>query len=224
VEHLKDARADILVAPLLAVERGHNILNDDDQAAIGTVYFLARPNPHPEDLGLAVNAMNDWIVRARESGEFARWVRSGATVADGAEAVRREARSQWYHVLRRSTAWSRLGDDREQVTWDMLVLMWQVIGRLVRGGAPARVVFVDSAFTPRQAALPPQPDTPETSLLHSVRDVLRCYLVDGRGAVEEDHRFIVRALYQPLWQMLDRCLEAQSRATRHGGAGPELPA
>jgi hypothetical protein len=223
VEHLKDARADILVAPLLAVERGHNILNDDDQAAIGTVYFLARPNPHPEDLGLAVNAMNDWIIRAQDSGAFAQWVRSGATVADGAEAVRREARSQWYHLLRRSIAWSRLGDDREQVTWDMLVLMWQVIGRLVRGGVPARVVFVDSAFTPRQAALPPLPDTPETSLLHSARDVLQRYLVDGHGAVDADHRFIVRALYQPLWQMLDRCLEAQSRATRHGGAGPELP-
>ncbi|MFF9000353.1 hypothetical protein ACF1GW_13230 [Streptomyces achromogenes] len=224
VEHLKDTRADILVAPLLAVERGHNILNDDDQAAIGTVYFLARPNPHPEDLGLAVNAMNDWIVRAQDSGEFAQWVRSGATVADGAEAVRREARSQWYRLLRRSIAWSRLGDDREQVTWDMLVLMWQVIGRLVRGGVPARVVFVDSAFTPRQAALPPLPDTPETSLLHSVRDVLERYLVNGHGAVEDEHRFIVRALYQPLWQMLDRCLEAQSRATRQGGAGPELPA
>jgi hypothetical protein len=105
----------------------------------------------------------------------------------------------------------------------MLVLMWQVIGRLVRGGVPARVVFVDSAFTPRQAALPPLPDTPETSLLHSARDVLQRYLVDGHGAVDADHRFIVRALYQPLWQMLDRCLEAQSRATRHGGAGPELP-
>ncbi|MFI0167993.1 hypothetical protein [Streptomyces sp. NPDC017095] len=223
VEHLREARADLLVAPLLAVERGHNILNHDDQAAIGTVYFLARPNPHPEDFGLAVNAVNDWIVRAQDNGDFARWVRGGATVADGAEAVRREARSHWYHVLRRSMAWSRLGDDREQVTWDLLVLMWQVVGRLVRGGVPARVVFVDSAFTPCRAAVPPGPDTPVTSLLHSVRHVLRHYLEDGHGA-PEDHRFIVRALYQPLWRMLDRCLEAQGRTAGHGTPGPGLPA
>ncbi|MER5766614.1 hypothetical protein [Streptomyces sp. NPDC001985] len=205
VEHLKDCRADILVAPLLAVERGHNILNDDARAAIGTVYFLARPNPHPDDLSLAVNAINDWIVRAVDSGEFAAWVRAGATVDDGAEEVRRRARTRWYQVLQRSMAWSRLGEDREQVTWDMLVLMWQVIGRLVRGGVPARVVFVDSAFAPHATAVPPRPDTPESSLLHSVLDVLGPYFGD-ESTVSGHDRFITRALYEPLWRMLHRCL------------------
>ncbi|WP_107116448.1 hypothetical protein [Streptomyces sp. NRRL F-4489] len=222
VENLKDCDADILVAPLLAVERGHNILNKDDEAAIGTVYFLARPNPHPEDLSLAVHAINDWIVRKQASGEFAQWVRSGATVADGAEAVRHKARSRWYQVLRRSMAWSRLRDDREQVTWDLLVLMWQVIGRLVRGGVPARVVFVDSAFTPRQAATPPRPDTPETSLLHSIHDVLRPYFADADTVPAHD-RFIVQALYKPLWRMLDRCLAEQSgtaQAATHSVSTP----
>lgn len=135
VEHLKDLNADVLVAPLLAVERGHNILNDDAVAAIGTVYFLARPNPHPDDLFLAVHAVNDWIVRAQQDGDFARWVASAETIEAGAEEVRRRARSRWYRLLRRSTAWSRLGDDREQITWDVLVLMWQVIGRLVAAGS-----------------------------------------------------------------------------------------
>ncbi|MER5981772.1 hypothetical protein [Streptomyces sp. NPDC001787] len=205
VEQLKDCRADILVAPLLAVERGHNILNDEAVAAIGTVYFLARPNPHPDDLGLAVHAINDWIVRAGDSGEFASWVRGGAHVEEGAEEVRRRARSRWYQVLQRSMAWSRLGDDREQVTWDLLVLMWQVIGRLVRGGVPARVVFVDAAFAPCASATPPGPDTPESSLLHSVLDVLRPYFA-GTGEKSEHDRFITEALYGPLWLMLNRCL------------------
>ncbi|MGW7414154.1 pPIWI_RE_Z domain-containing protein [Streptomyces sp. NPDC054863] len=205
VEHLKDCKADILVAPLLAVERGHNILNDADVAAIGTVYFLARPNPHPDDISLAVNAINDWVVRAMDSGEFGEWVRSGSSVDDGAEEVRRRARSRWYQVLQRSMAWSRLGKDREQVTWDMLVLMWQVIGRLVRGGVPARVVFVDSAFAPNRTAVPPQPDTAESSLLHSVLDVLRPYFAEG-SEVSAHERFIARALYEPLWETLNRCL------------------
>ncbi|MFC9863163.1 MULTISPECIES: pPIWI_RE_Z domain-containing protein [unclassified Streptomyces] len=210
VEHLKDCGADILVAPLLAVERGHNILNDESVAAIGTVYFLARPNPHPDDLALAVHAINDWIVRAMGDGTFATWVRSGATVEEGADEVRRQARSRWYQVLQRSMAWSRLGDDREQVTWDMLVLMWQVIGRLVRGGVPARVVFVDAAFAPYGSTTPPRPDTPESSLLHSVLDVLRPYFTDTGGKSGHD-RFITEALYGPLWLMLNRCLNPAPR-------------
>ncbi|MEU3963080.1 hypothetical protein AB0F42_25260 [Streptomyces buecherae] len=205
VEHLKDLNADILVAPLLAVERGHNILNDDAEAAIGTVYFLARPNPHPEDLALAVNAVNDWIVRAEQSGAFDAWVRGGGTIEEGAEEVRRQARRRWYQVLQRSLAWSRLGADREQVTWDLLVLMWQVIGRLVRGGVPARVVFVDAAFAPHRAATVAHADTPESSLLHSVLDVLDPYFAGG-DARPADEQFIVRALYEPLWRMLGRCL------------------
>ncbi|WP_419667570.1 hypothetical protein [Streptomyces sp. 2-1] len=205
VEHLKDLDANILVAPLLAVERGHNILNDDDEAAIGTVYFLARPNPHPEDLSLAVHAVNDWIVRAVTGGDFDTWVRGQATVEEGADEVRRLARSRWYQVLARSMAWSHLGEEaREQVTWDMLVLMWQVIGRLVRGGVPARVVFVDAAFAPNRGAVPPQADTPKSSLLHSVLDVLDPYFEGDTKSAEE--QFIAHALYGPLRGMLTRLL------------------
>jgi hypothetical protein len=205
VEHLKELEADILVAPLLAVERGHNILNDDAEAAIGTVYFLARPNPHPDDLSLAVNAINEWVVRMQtDDGGFSAWVRSGSTIEAGAEEFRRQARSRWYQLLRRPLAWSSLGDDREQVTWDMLVLMWQVIGRLVRGGVPARVVFVDAAFAPNRAASPPRPDTERSSLLHSVLAVLDPFFSDD--GMPADERFIVRALYEPLWRILSRCL------------------
>ena len=209
VEHLKDLDANILVAPLLAVERGHNILNDDDEAAIGTVYFLARPNPHPEDLSLAVHAVNDWIVRAVTGGDFDTWVQGQATVEEGADEVRRLARSRWYKVLARSMAWSHLGDEtREQVTWDMLVLMWQVIGRLVRGGVPARVVFVAAAFAPNRGAVPPQADTPKSSLLHSVLDVLDPYFEGDTKSAEE--QFIAHALYEPLRRMLTRLLATAS--------------
>ncbi|MEU5162049.1 hypothetical protein AB0G74_20930 [Streptomyces sp. NPDC020875] len=204
VEQLRDLDADILVAPLLAVERGHNILNEEAVAAIGTVYFLVRPNPHPDDLSLAVHAVNDWIVRAVTGGDFDTWVRGADTIEEGAAEVRGRARSRWYQVLERSMAWSRLGDERERVTWDLLVLMWQVIGRLLRGGVPAQVVFVDAAFAPNRAATPPHPDTPESSLLHSVLDVLDPYFDSGTKPPEE--QFIARALYEPLRRMLTRLL------------------
>ncbi|WP_225447823.1 hypothetical protein [Streptacidiphilus sp. P02-A3a] len=211
VETLSSTGAELLVAPLLAVERGHNILDIDRQyAAIGSVYFLARPNPRPDDLGLAVHAINDWIVRAMDSGEFAGWVRQGTTLGQGARTVRDLARSEWFAVLARSLAWSRLSDkDRSQVTWDLLVLIWQVIGRSVRGAVPTRVAFVDAAFAPRLATGGPsdEPDTAQTSLLHSIHATLRPYFTAGTALPAVD-RHIVQALYRPMWSALDRCLSA----------------
>ncbi|MFD4879184.1 hypothetical protein ACFWOB_38330 [Streptomyces sp. NPDC058420] len=208
VETLANTRAEILVAPLLAVERGHNILDlDRRHAAIGSIYFLARPNPRPDDLGLAVHAINDWIVRALDSGKFGDWVRGEPTLGLGARKVRDLARSEWYRVLARSMAWKGLGDDRERVTWDLLVLIWQVIGRSVRGAVPTRVAFVDAAFAPKLASGQPsdEPDTPETSLLHSIHAVLKPYFTQDTE-VPGDDRHIVRALYRPMWTALDRCL------------------
>ncbi|MBP5936923.1 hypothetical protein [Streptomyces acidiscabies] len=208
VENLANTRAEILVAPLLAVERGHNILDVDRRhAAIGSIYFLARPNPRPDDLGLAVHAINDWIVRARGSGDFDGWVRSEPSLALGARKVRDLARAKWFRVLARSMAWKGLGEDRESVTWDLLVLIWQVIGRSVRGAVPTRVAFVDAAFAPKLAVGQPtdEPDSPDTSLLHSIHAVLKPYFTQGTGVIEYD-RHIVRALYRPMWTALDRCL------------------
>ncbi|MER8231457.1 hypothetical protein [Streptomyces sp. NPDC094049] len=216
VEHLRDLDADVLVAPLLAVERGHNILNKGDEAAIGTVYFLARPNPHPDDLYQAVHAVNDWIVRAITGDDFGSLVRNAPSIEKGADEVRRAARSRWYQVLAHSMAWSRLGDERERVTWDMLVLMWQVIGRLVRGGVPARVVFVDVAFAPHTGVGDKRLDTAESSLLHSVLDVLEPYFEGDSKPAEE--RFIAQALYGPLRTMLGRLLAEPPTRT-----GPHAP-
>ncbi|WP_433610695.1 hypothetical protein ACQP2P_42005 [Dactylosporangium sp. CA-139114] len=206
VDNLAETPASVLVAPLLAVERGHNILNLDNQAAIGTAYFLVRPNPRPDDIILAVHAINDWIVRAIDSGEFDGWVRSKPGFGEAAREVRRLSRSKWYSVLARSLAWSRLGDDRDSITWDMLVLIWQVIGRLVRGNVAAKVVFVDAAFAPQLAELPAGRDTNETSLLHSMLHVLQPYFTDTSDK-PMDERFIVDALYRPLWLALSGCVE-----------------
>ncbi|MEV5543615.1 hypothetical protein AB0L13_43040 [Saccharopolyspora shandongensis] len=209
VETLAQTNAELLVAPLLAIERGHNILNELGKAAIGSVYFLVRPNPRPDDLVLAVHAVNDWSVRIQRDGRFAGWV-SGADTLDAAgRAFRTEARREWRRVLRRSTAWSRLGDDRESFTWDMLVVIWQVIGRLVRGGVSARVTFVDQAFAPESAAGRGM-DTAATSLLVSMHAVLQKYRSPDPANPEVPPRHdqqLVEALYAPLHEALGRCLE-----------------
>ncbi|WP_427922832.1 signal recognition particle [Streptomyces sp. cg40] len=196
---------DILVAPLLAVERGHNIVLSGGKAAIGSVYFLARPHPRPDDISLAIQAINDWAVRQLrdEGGVFRQGALAAATPDRAGRAFRNRARLQWNRYLTRRLAWSSLRDDEKTAfTWDQLVVMWQVIGRLVRGGVPARVVFVDAAFSPREAGFQAV-DTPETSLLASMREVLAPYFDDDpESELPPMDRSLVRELYEPLHRAL----------------------
>ncbi|MBW4720344.1 hypothetical protein [Saccharothrix obliqua] len=212
VDTLAGTGAELLVAPLLAVERGHNILNDQRYAAIGSVYFLVRPNPRPDDLALAVHAVNDWASRVMADGRFRTWATTAPSLDSAGRDFRRAARDEWRRVLGRSNAWQRLGVDRRSVTWDLLVVIWQVIGRLVRGGVPARVNFVDAAFAPN--LVEGRADTAETSLLVAMHELLDefCSPKPGTGAPDGERR-LVRALYGPLWAALARCLADASKGT-----------
>ena len=51
----------ILIAPMLSLERGYNILNKNSKAAIGSVYFLVRPMPVPNDISIIINKINSKI-------------------------------------------------------------------------------------------------------------------------------------------------------------------
>ncbi|WP_395297180.1 signal recognition particle [Kitasatospora hibisci] len=199
---------DLLVAPLLAVERGHNIVLGSGKAAIGSVYFLARPHPRPDDISLAVQSINDWATRQLRDrdGTFRQAALAAASPDRAAVAFRSTAFRQWTRYLTRRMAWSSLREDEKTAfTWDQLVVMWQVIGRLVRGGVPARVVFVDAAFSPREAGFQAA-DTPDTSLLASMRAVLAPYFGEAadEDAVEpaELDQSLVQELYEPLYRAL----------------------
>ncbi|MEV6974114.1 signal recognition particle [Kitasatospora sp. NPDC093806] len=199
---------EVLVAPLLAVERGHNIVLGSGKAAIGSVYFLARPHPRPDDISLAVQTINDWAARRLRDldGTFRQAALAAASPDRAAVAFRSSAFRQWARYLTRRLAWSSLREDEKTAfTWDQLVVMWQVIGRLVRGGVPARVVFVDAAFSPREAGFQAA-DTPDTSLLASMHSVLAPYFDEP---VDEDaaeptalDKSLVRELYEPLYRAL----------------------
>ena len=208
--------AEVLVAPLLAIERGHNILNDEGTAAIGSVFFLARPHPRPDDIGLAIQAVNDWAARTLRDGSFEELVRSKDSLDAAGKEFRHQARAKWRWLLNRQLAWSRLGrEEKASFTWDQLVVIWQVIGRLVRGGVPARVVFVDAPFAERQAR-GLTGDTAETSLLASMLHVLDPYCSDqadteppaSGSPVPALDRVLVTTLYKPLYAALSRLFPA----------------
>ncbi|MFF8841411.1 hypothetical protein ACF08N_01585 [Streptomyces sp. NPDC015127] len=218
----EDEDAELLVAPLMAIERGHNILTvpqvpgEDRVAAFGTVFFLARPHPRPDDLSLAVFAVNDWASRFvrnmadSASGTFSDLVAKASGLDEAGQQFRTVARGVWRRLLSRPYIYSVLTEqEKESFAWDHLVTIWQVIGRLVRGGVPARVVFVDAAFAPALAAAgapDPQPDRHhDPGLLVRLRDVLAPYLDDrpptSRFADPGDAA-LVNLLYRPLYEAL----------------------
>jgi hypothetical protein len=86
--------------------------------------------------------------------------------------------------------------------WTQLVSIWQVIGRLVRGGQPARVYFCDGAFAPRTGQRETdERDVVATSLLMGLREALDPYFAPS--TTEPDHE-LVQVLYQPLYEALSR--------------------
>lgn len=195
----------ILVAPLLAVERGHNIVLDDGTAAIGSVYFLVRPHDRPDDINLAIHAINDWAIRftGADSSPFFDLVHQQPTLNQAADEFRRHARERWRHYLTRSVARSALTEDeRKSFDWDQMVTMWQVIGRLVRGGVKARVKFCDAAFFPNTAAGTGAPDTARISLLSGFEHLLAPYFTSSRTQIPAADKTVAAALFQPFWDAL----------------------
>ncbi|MBW8485564.1 hypothetical protein [Actinomadura parmotrematis] len=209
-----DASAEVLVAPLMAVERGHNILNSAREAAFGTALFLVRPHPRPDDLSLAVFAVNDWAARfvrdrpRRDDRTGPRTFTDLVARAGGLDRAgldfRREARQEWRRLLSRRYVYSRLPAwEKDVFAWDQLVTLWQVIGRLVRGGVPARVVFVDAAFAPATARR--GDGGPVTDgLLESLHRVLGPYFAAPGGRTFDDPAdpAVARLLYEPLYNAL----------------------
>ncbi|MFI6630743.1 hypothetical protein ACIBI7_17885 [Nonomuraea fuscirosea] len=216
----EDYDAELLVAPLLAVERGHNILNTDRNAAFGTALFLARPHPRPDDLALAIFAVNDWVCRfVRDQrrpdnrtgpATFGELVAKAAGLDRAGLDFRHEARQEWRRLLSRRYVYSRLSPwEKRAFAWDQLVTMWQVIGRLVRGGVPARVVFVDASFAPKTArALSPGATGPvpvEDGLLSALHSILTPYFdarADPAAFPDPADPALARLLYQPLYNAL----------------------
>jgi hypothetical protein len=201
VDKLARTNAWLLVAPLLAVERGHNILNDEGVAALGAVYFLVRPHPRPDDITLAIQAINHWAIEQIENG-FAN--APGTSLDERGRKFLIAAYRQWRHLLHLPMVYSTLPSiEREAVTWSQLVSIWQVIGRLVRGGREARVYFCDAAFARRTADGDEGGDTPVSSLLVSMRRVLRPFFDDDRDVTQKvpspHERALVRILYGPFY-------------------------
>ena len=207
VSKFPSTEAWILIAPLMAIERGHNILNEVGKAAFGAAYFLVRPHPRPDDINFAIHSINRWAVEKHNDVD---WLTNQCednllTVDKVGQAFLDATYRQWRYLLRLPMIYSTLPPkQREAVIWNQLVSIWQVIGRLIRGGSPARVIFCDAAFALNTAHQDEQGDTPQSSLLVGMQEVLRPYFSSKytRGITRTD-KALVQAPYEPFYNALE---------------------
>lgn len=188
----------ILIAPLMALERGYNILNKSNKAAIGSVYFLVRPMPIPNDLSTVINKINSEAIKnlnckqSKDISEHMEWVKDN----------RDESLKNMQTLLIKS---ERLGykqldlKAREALCMTLFVTMCQVIGRLIRGGCEARVHFCDAKFAPNTVIN--KEDKAETSILVGIIKTLD-KLMESEDTIERE---LARKLYYPFYKGLKEC-------------------
>lgn len=140
IESFGSLSADILVAPLKVVCRGHNILQPggSSASAIASIFVLVRPVPPTDTPARAL---------AHVSYDAARTPTSSSRPGDAVAAMRRRAEHQLRHIQQNAGPFGQLPADlRHHVLCDVLVDLAQLAGRARRGGTDVRVYLVDGAF------------------------------------------------------------------------------
>jgi len=142
LERFANENADVLIAPLLAISRGYNILDDTKGSLFGSVFFMIRPYPIPQDMTYLIQLLHaklpDFIERADFEGKLYR---------QALDLIRSESNSLLHRMYRKPDYWSVLNPaERKTIAWYTFIPVWQTIGRLLRKGTPARVFYCDGKF------------------------------------------------------------------------------
>jgi hypothetical protein len=189
---------DILVAAEMSIQRGYNILNSADTAALGAVVYLTRSHPPPSDLAFPLSLVSQLAMQHLQHPARA----APGEAADIARQLRSDARHLWFDVIGRPVQFRTIHDRyRTAFVANNLVPMSQTIGRSIRGNQPTRVLLCDAAFAERLATGDTAPDTMRTSLVVATDTLLSGLLrapAPGAGA-DEDR---MHAINDVVWGLL----------------------
>ncbi|AOW98996.1 hypothetical protein BJP34_05640 [Moorena producens PAL-8-15-08-1] len=192
---------DILIAPLKAIERGHNIVDENGMAAIGAAYFLVLPHPSPDDISYAIHSINRWAIENYKTV-------TGDNLEDLGTTFREKAYDEWVQLLHLPLRLKNLDPNNlRAIHWDIAVSLWQVVGRLIRGGSNAELFWCDAKFAQKAAQMDEEEkDTPSTSILVGIRDLLKPYFEesceDSGEQINKIDQQIVQALYGPFYHAI----------------------
>ncbi len=140
---------EILIAPALAIERGHNIVDERGHSALSAVFFLVRPMSVPDDIQQKGSKLNGYVEskckRLPTESVFTYNMR-----------IRNFAAQQWAKVSKtKAFGLTELDqDERRDIVATLFVLILQIFGRLARVTDVTKpephVYFIDGAFRGRE--------------------------------------------------------------------------
>ncbi|MFI7590235.1 hypothetical protein [Micromonospora sp. NPDC049359] len=190
---------DILVAAEMSIQRGYNILNANDTAALGAVIYLTRSHPPPFDLAFPLSLVSqlamDHLQRppAAEPGEVGSLVKQ----------LRSTARKVWFDAIGRPIQFRALDpQDRRVFVANNLVPMSQTIGRSIRGNQPTTVLLCDAAFAERLADPEEKTaDTARTSIVVATDQYLGQLLATPADGASQ-HRLREHAVNTAVWGLM----------------------
>ena len=176
----------VLVAPIDAIGRGRNILNQEGKAAFGSIFFLIRSLLPPNDPSADARHLMHWVFSKKAV------VVSRELFGVTAEDFRRQARQEWYRLMSTKQTWRNMeDDDRKKLASTLFTRVWQAVGRGIRGNVPVIVVFVDSKWAPESAK--EKSDSARTSLLIAMRECYEQLIQNGQARSVANQ--VARALY-----------------------------
>lgn len=188
IEDFSREKEQILAVPLTAVGRGYNILDHETgKSLFGSAFFLIRPYTVPGDMNYIIQSLHGYLPKFLDDIE-----KEGYQFEKGILQLRHKSIQYLQHMVKKPGYWKILSDeDREILSWYTLILVWQMIGRLLRGGTKARVIYVDSKFAPNQAS---GSDMEKTSMIYSWRKIMKTHADDP----------IFQALYGPFIESIEK--------------------
>ncbi len=109
----------MVVAPLMTLERGHNILNNNNKAAFGAALFLCRPMPVPGTWESTVQQLNQWIL------QYIHKMDNNLSLTEAKERFYNEAVNKMRKLNCRVGSFRQLSpEERSVLCWTELVSMW----------------------------------------------------------------------------------------------------
>ena len=187
VSRFAQMNADILIAPAMAIERGHNIVDEYGHSALSAVFFMVRPMAVPDDIQQKGSKLNGLVEshckREPQESLFAYNAR-----------IRQFAARQWSKMSKtKAFGIAELSEDeRKDVVATLFVLILQIFGRLARVTDVSRpaphVYFIDGAFRRR----------PEKAEDFDCLSELGQYLEELM--TQKERAEIAKTLYAPFYQ------------------------
>jgi pPIWI RE three-gene island domain Z len=189
---------DILVAAELSIQRGYNILNANDTAALGAVVYLTRSHPPPFDLAFPLSLVSQLAIKHLQQPPEA----PPGQVAELVQQLRGDARKMWFDVIGRPVQFRAIAPAyRLAFVANNLVPMSQTTGRSIRGNQPTRVLLCDAAFAPRLATGDSALDTQRTSIVVAT-DALLTTLLAPPGEAADAEQLRLHAINQAVWGLM----------------------